>query len=330
LKEYKVLVTRKIPQKALDYLESEGVTLEINEEDRVLTYEEVKERIKGKDGLLCLLTDKIDGAIMDAAGEQLQVIVNYAVGYNNINVEDATQRGIPVTNTPGILTETTADLAFALMLSIARRIVESDNYTRKGLFKGWGPLLHLGSGIFSKTLGIIGLGRIGSAVAYRAAKGFDMKIKYYSRHRNEALEKELNMEFCSVEEILKTADYITLHVPLTEETKYLIDEKEFELMKSTAYLINTSRGPVVNEKALLEALKTNKIAGAALDVYEFEPQITKGLEELDNIIITAHIGTATIETRTEMGMMVARNLLAVFKGEEPPNCVNKEIFEKKR
>jgi len=315
LKEYNVLVTRKIPQKALDYLESEGVTLDINKEDRVLTYEEIQERIKGKDGLLCLLTDKIDGAIMDAAGDQLQVIVNYAVGYNNINVKDATERGIPVTNTPGVLTETTADLAFALMLSIARRIVESDKYTRKGLFKGWGPLLHLGGDIFGKTLGIIGMGRIGSAVAYRAAKGFNMKIKYYSRNRNKVLEKELNMEFCSVDEILKTVDYVTLHVPLTNETKYLIGEKELELMKPTAYLVNTSRGPVVKEDDLLEALKKNKIAGAALDVYEFEPEITKGLEKLDNVIITAHIGTATIDTRTEMGMMVARDLLAVFRGE---------------
>ncbi len=326
MKEYNVLVTRKIPQKVLDYLESEGVTLDINEEDRVLTYEEIKERIKGKDGLLCLLTDKIDGAIMDAAGDQLQAIVNYAVGYNNINVKDATERGIPVTNTPGVLTETTADLAFALMLSIARRIVESDKYTRKGLFKGWGPLLHLGGDIFGKTLGIIGMGRIGSAVAYRAAKGFNMKIKYYSRNRNKALEKELNMEFCSVDEILKTADYVTLHVPLTKETKYLIGEKELELMKPTAYLVNTSRGPVVKEDDLLEALKKNKIAGAALDVYEFEPEITKGLEKLDNVIITAHIGTATIDTRTEMGMMVARDLLAVFRGEEPQNCVNKEVL----
>jgi len=326
LKEYNVLVTRKIPQKALDYLESEGVTLDINKEDRVLTYEEIQERIKGKDGLLCLLTDKIDGAIMDAAGDQLQAIVNYAVGYNNINVKDATERGIPVTNTPGVLTETTADLAFALMLSIARRIVESDKYTRKGLFKGWGPLLHLGGDIFGKTLGIIGMGRIGSAVAYRAAKGFNMKIKYYSRNRNKVLEKELNMEFCSVDEILKTVDYVTLHVPLTNETKYLIGEKELELMKPTAYLVNTSRGPVVKEDDLLEALKKNKIAGAALDVYEFEPEITKGLEKLDNVIITAHIGTATIDTRTEMGMMVARDLLAVFRGEEPQNCVNKEVL----
>ncbi|MHA1760729.1 MAG: 2-hydroxyacid dehydrogenase [Candidatus Heimdallarchaeota archaeon] len=320
------MVTRKIPQKALDYLESEGVTLDINKEDRVLTYEEIQERIKGKDGLLCLLTDKIDGAIMDAAGDQLQVIVNYAVGYNNINVKDATERGIPVTNTPGVLTETTADLAFALMLSIARRIVESDKYTRKGLFKGWGPLLHLGGDIFGKTLGIIGMGRIGSAVAYRAAKGFNMKIKYYSRNRNKVLEKELNMEFCSVDEILKTADYVTLHVPLTKETKYLIGKKELELMKPTAYLVNTSRGPVVKEDDLLEALKKNKIAGAALDVYEFEPEITKGLEKLDNVIITAHIGTATIDTRTEMGMMIARDLLAVFRGEEPQNCVNKEVL----
>jgi lactate dehydrogenase-like 2-hydroxyacid dehydrogenase len=212
------------------------------------------------------------------------------------------------------------------MLSIARRIVESDKYTRKGLFKGWGPLLHLGGDIFGKTLGIIGLGRIGSAVASRAAKGFNMKIKYYSRNRKEDLEKELNMEFCSIDEILKTADYLTLHVPLTNETKHLIGKKEFEMMKPTAYLINTSRGPVIKEDDLLEALKMKTIAGAALDVYEFEPKITEGLEKLENVIMTAHIGTATIDTRTEMGMMVARDLLAVFRGEEPQNCVNKEVL----
>ena len=324
----KVFLTRRIPQPAIDFMIENDIELEINPDNRVLTHKEIIEGVKGKDALICLLTDTINSEIIDAAGKELLVIANYAVGYNNIDVEAATKRGIPVTNTPGVLTETTADLTFALLLGISRRIVESDKFTRAGKFEGWGPMLHLGNDVFGKTLGIIGCGRIGTAVARRAVKGFNMKVLYYNRNRKPELEKELGMEYASKEEICEKADYISLHVPLTEETEYLFGKKEFEMMKKTAYLINTSRGPVVNEEELVEALKGKKIAGAALDVYEKEPEVHPGLLDLDNVIITAHIGTASIETRTEMGMMVARNLLAAINNKIPPNCVNPEVFKK--
>jgi len=238
--KYKVFLTRKIPKAALDLL-PENVELTANEENRVLTKEEIIKGVKGKDGLICLLTDKIDEEVIKEAGEQLKIIANYAVGYNNIDVEAATKRKIPVTNTPGVLTETTADLAFGLLMAIGRRIVESDKFTRAGKFKGWGPLLQLGTDIYGKTLGIIGCGRIGSAVARRAKKGFNMKVLYYNNKRNEKLEEELGVEYAPFEELLEKADYISLHVPLTEKTKYMISEKEFKKMKKTAYLINTSR-----------------------------------------------------------------------------------------
>ncbi|MHA1155921.1 MAG: 2-hydroxyacid dehydrogenase, partial [Candidatus Heimdallarchaeota archaeon] len=305
--QFKVLLTRKIPQPAIDYMLEKGIDLEINAEDRVLTHAEIKERVKGKDGLICLLTDSIDGDIMEAAGPKLKIIANYAVGYNNVDVQEATKRKIPVTNTPGILTETTADLAVALLLSIGRRIVESDKYTRDGKFKGWGPMLHLGNDIHGKTLGVIGCGRIGSAVARRLAKGFNMKVLYNNTKKLPDLENELGLEFASVEEILKKSDYVTLHVPLTEKTKHMIGEKELALMKPTAILINTSRGSVIVESALVKALQEKRIAGAALDVYEFEQKLSSGLKELDNVIITAHIGTGTIDTRTKMGMMVGED-----------------------
>ncbi|HUT82054.1 MAG TPA: D-glycerate dehydrogenase [Candidatus Bathyarchaeia archaeon] len=321
-----VFLTRKIPQKAIDYILSHDIDLEMNQEDRVLTKEEIMEGVKGKEVLICLLTDTIDTEIMDYAGKQLKLIANYAVGYNNIDVKSATERKIPVTNTPGVLTETTADLTMALLLSIARRIVESDKFTRENKFKGWGPLLHLGGDIYEKTLGIIGAGRIGSAVAQRAAKGFNMKILYTNRNRNVDLEENYQAKFVSLEELLKNSDFVTLHVPLTDETRYLIGEKEIDLMKDTAYLINTSRGLVIDEKALVKCMKEEKIAGAALDVYEHEPELTAGLIDLDNVIVTAHIGTATIDTRTKMGMIVAENLLAVLAGKIPPNCINPEIF----
>ncbi len=326
--KFKVLLTRKIPQPAIDYMLKNEIDLEINEEDRVLTHSEIKERVKGKDGLICLLTDTIDGEIMDAAGPKLKIIANYAVGYNNINSQEATKRKIPVTNTPGVLTETTADLTFALLLSIGRRIVESDKFTRDGKFKGWGPMLHLGNDIHGKTLGVIGCGRIGSAVARRAAKGFNMKVLYNNTKQLPDLEKELGLEFASVEEILKESDYITLHVPLTEKTKHMIGEKELALMKPSAILINTSRGSVIDESALVKALQEERIAGAALDVYEFEPKLSPGLKEIDNVIITAHIGTGTIDTRTKMGMMVGENLLAGLNNKQPANCVNPQIYEK--
>lgn len=324
--KFKVFLTRKIPNKAIDYLLSNDISLEMNEEDRVLTKKEILKGIKGKDGLICLLTDSIDADIMESAGPQLKVIANYAVGYNNIDVEAASKLNIPVTNTPGVLTETTADFTMALLLAIARKIIESDKFTRAGNFKGWGPLLQLGSDVYEKTIGIIGCGRIGSAVAHRAALGFNMKVFYFDTNRQTKLEEKLSMEFCSLEKLLSSADFITLHIPLTKETKHLIDKKELSLMKKTAYLINTSRGAVINEHALFEALSRKQIAGAALDVYEFEPKLTQGLAELENVILTAHIASASIETRTKMGMIAVDNLLAGLNKKHPPNCINSQIF----
>ncbi|NHK30515.1 MAG: D-glycerate dehydrogenase [Asgard group archaeon] len=324
--KFKVFLTRKIPNKAIDYLLSNDISLEMNEEDRVLTKKEILKGIKGKDGLICLLTDSIDADIMESAGPQLKVIANYAVGYNNIDVEAASKLNIPVTNTPGVLTETTADFTMALLLAIARKIIESDKFTRAGNFKGWGPLLQLGSDVYEKTIGIIGCGRIGSAVAHRAALGFNMKVLYFDTNRQTKLEEKLSMEFCSLEKLLSSADFITLHIPLTKETKHLIDKKELSLMKKTAYLINTSRGAVINEHALFEALSRKQIAGAALDVYEFEPKLTQGLAELENVILTAHIASASIETRTKMGMIAVDNLLAGLNKKHPPNCINSQIF----
>ncbi|NHJ32751.1 MAG: D-glycerate dehydrogenase [Asgard group archaeon] len=327
--KFKVFLTRKIPQPAIDKLLENNIELELNEEDRVLTKEEIIKGVKGKDGLICLLTDTIDSEIMDHAGRQLKIIANYAVGYNNIDVPAANARNIPVTNTPGVLTDTTADFAMALLLAIARKIVESDKFTRDGKFKGWGPLLQLGTDVYGKTLGIIGCGRIGSAVARRAAKGFDMKVIYYDTKRFPEIEEELGMEFCSFNELLRTSDFISLHVPLTEETKYLISQKELSKMKSTAFLINTSRGLVIDEKALVMALKKKEIAGAALDVYEHEPELTPGLKELDNVVLAAHIASASIETRTKMGMIAVENLLIGLQGKIPPNCINSIIYKQK-
>lgn len=325
--KYNVLVTRKLPQKALDFLEKKGVKLEINPKDEVMPHDEIVQRIKDKDGLLCLLTDRIDAEIMDAVKGTLKMIANYAVGYNNIDIEAATERGIPVSNTPGVLTETTADLAFTLLLAIARRIVESDRFVRAGKFKGWGPMLQLGQDVHQKTLGIVGCGRIGSAVAHRAVKGFKMKVIYYDSDRKPELEEELGLEYCSLEALLKESDFISLHVPLTEKTKHMIDAKALALMKPSACLINTSRGAVIDEEALVNALQNNEIFGAALDVYEHEPKLTPGLKDLDNIILTAHIGSASIETRTKMAMIAAENLLAGLEGKKPKNCVNPKVLD---
>lgn len=323
----KVFVTRRIPEPGLDMLR-EKCDIEVNPEDRVLTRAEIIEGIKGKDGLLCLLTDTIDGEIMDV-NPKLKVISNYAVGFNNIDIPAATKRGIPVTNTPGVLTDTTADFAWALLMATARRVVEGDKFTRAGKYKGWGPMLLLGCDVYGKTLGIVGLGRIGQAVAKRA-RGFDMRVVYFDEYRlAEEKEKELGVEYLPFEEVLKVADFISIHVPLMESTHHLFGAPQFEQMKRNAIFINTSRGPVVDEKALVEALKSGKIAGAGLDVYEEEPLLAPGLADLDNVVLAPHIASATVETRTKMATMAATNLLAALEGRVPPNIVNKEVYEKK-
>ncbi len=324
----KVFITRAIPDDGLDLVKNECV-VEVWPLEIPLTHDELLEKISGIDGLLCLLTDPIDAEIMDAAGKQLKVISNYAVGYNNIDVSAATERGILVCNTPGVLTETTADLAFALLMVAARRLGEGIEYVKQGKWKTWGPKLFLGQDIHNATLGIIGMGEIGTGMAKRA-KGFNMNIIYYDhKHRAEKGEA-VGARMCdSIEELLKEADFISLHVPLSNETYKLINAKAFELMKNSAVLINTSRGPVVDSRALFEALKNNEIAYAALDVTDPEPiPPNHKLLSVSNCIIVPHVGSASVKTRAKMAVMAAENLMAGLKGEVPKNLINPEVLNK--
>ena len=322
----KVLVTRKLPDDAMKLL-YETCEVELNPYDRVMTEDELIQGLSDKQGLLCLLTDTINSAIMDA-GKDLKVISNYAVGFNNIDVKAATERRILVTNTPGVLTETTADLAWALLMATARRIVEADGFMRRGDYKGWGPMLFLGGDVFGKTLGLIGMGRIGCAMARRAL-GFNMRVLYYDVNRLSLdEEKALSAEYADFDVVLRESDFVSLHVPLVPSTRHLIGARELSLMKATSYLINTSRGPVVDEKALVEALRSRRIAGAGLDVYENEPEMAPGLAKLENAVLLPHIASASVDTRTKMGAMAARNLIAGLAGKLPPNCVNLEVCGK--
>lgn len=324
MKKPKVFLTRKLPPKAMDRLRME-TDLDMNMEDRVLTKEEIIKGVRGKDALLCLLTDQIDAEVL-SANPDLRVVANYAVGFNNIDVEAATNLGIPVSNTPGVLTETSADLTFALILAVGRRIPESDKYIRTGEWTGWGPLQFLGTDIHGSTLGIIGMGRIGKALVKRA-KGFGMNVKYWNRTRlNQEEEKLLGIEYLSFSDLLKDADFISLHVAYNQETHHLIGPGELEKMQSTAVLINTSRGAVVDERALVHALQSGQIWGAGLDVFENEPKVEPELLEMDQVVILPHLGSATIATRTRMAMIAIDNLLAVVQGKPAPNLVNKEVY----
>lgn len=316
----KVFITRQIPEKGNKILEDKGFEVEVGPEGAI-DRKELLEKVKGVDAILSILTEKIDAEVMDAAGKQLKVIANYAVGYNNIDVEEAKKRKIVVTNTPGVLTDAVADHTTAFLLAVTEKLVEADKYTRGGSYKAWGPKLLLGGDITGKILGVVGLGRIGSAVAQRMSKGFNMKVIYHDVRRNEELEKECGYEYKELDELLKEADFITLHTALTDETRHLINAEKLGLMKPTAYLVNTSRGPIIDEKALVEALKDKKIAGAALDVFENEPELSPGLAELDNVILTPHIASATKETRDKMAEMAANNVVAVLGGQAPLNPV---------
>ena len=318
MKKPKLFITNYIPEPAIKRLE-EVFEVEIFPENRAITHEELKEKVKDIDALICLLTDNIDHEIIEAASN-LKCISVYAVGYNNIDVETATKHGIVICNTPGVLTETTADLAWALIMSCARRIVEADRFVREGKFRGWEPMLMLGNDIFGKTLGIIGMGRIGRAVAHRAL-GFDMKVIYYD---SQVDPESVPTDYIAVDltTLCHNSDFISIHTPLTPETRHLIGEKEFNLMKSTAILINTARGPIIDEQALISALKENKIAGAGLDVYENEPVIPEELIKLSNVILLPHIGSASYETRTKMALLAAENAIAVIEGKNPPARVN--------
>ncbi|WP_019849792.1 2-hydroxyacid dehydrogenase family protein [Desulfitobacterium sp. PCE1] len=319
-KKKKVFITGRIPSLAYELL-SKDFEVNMHDDLRLLSKEEIISGLEGKDALLCLLSDTIDKDII-AANPQLKVIANYGAGYNNINIAAAGEANIPVTNTPDVSTDATADLTFGLILAIARRIVEGDKETRAGRFKGWAPLYHLGVDVTGKTLGVIGMGNIGQAIA-RRAKGFDMKIVYTSRTRlSVRQERELGFTYMSLEDVLKTADFVSLSLSYSSATHHMIGAKELEAMKPSAYLINTARGALVDEKALLKALENKTIAGAALDVYEFEPQITEGLQKLDQVVLTPHIGNATVETRDAMAAIAAENIIAVLKGKAPLTCVN--------
>jgi lactate dehydrogenase-like 2-hydroxyacid dehydrogenase len=319
----KIFVTRKIPEPGLDLLKKD-YEIEVFLRYRVPTKKEIINGLKGKEGLLCLLSDPIDAEVINSESN-LKMIANYAVGYDNIDVNAATKRKIPVSNTPGVLTDATAEMAWALLFTVARRVVEADKFTRDGNFKGWGPLLMIGRDVANKTLGIIGAGRIGTAFGLKC-KGFNMKVLYVDSINNDKLEKELGAKKVEINELLAKSDFISLHVPLIPSTHHLIDENELKSMKKTAILINTSRGPIVNEKVLAKALKEKWIFGAGLDVYENEPEITEELKKLDNIVIQPHSASATIESRTNMALLAARNMIAGLKGGVPPNCVNPEVF----
>ncbi|NIR48939.1 D-glycerate dehydrogenase [candidate division KSB1 bacterium] len=324
--DFNVYVTRIIPEPGLEILRKNIGDVEINTNDHILSQDELLEKVKGRDALLPLLTDTIDGDVMDAAGEQLKIIANHAVGFDNIDVEAATKRGIMVTNTPGVLTEATSDHAWALLFASARRIVESDKFARAGKFTGWGPMMFLGGDITDRTLGIVGAGRIGSAVAEKA-RGFRMRVLYSDQVANSTLEKEVGARKVPFEELLKESDFVSVHVPLLDSTHHLFDDNAFKLMKKSAYLINTSRGPVVDEAALVRALKEGEIAGAGIDVFEEEPKIHPELIHLENVTITPHIASATIETRTKMATMAAQNLVDGLRGKRPTNLVNPEVWK---
>lgn len=318
----KVLVTRMLPKDALD-LVSRHCHADVNRRDLRYSKKQLIQRLKGKIGMICLLTDAIDAEVL-GSNPHLKIVSNVAVGLDNIDVKAATQYGVMVTNTPGVLTETTADFAWALLLAAARRVVEGDRFVRAGKWKEWMFLGFLGYDLYGKTLGICGLGRIGTAVA-RRAQGFNMRILYTQRHRNEARERELNTTYVDKTTLLRESDFVVLLLPLTSETRHYIGRKELNTMKRTAILVNAARGPIVDEKALVQMLKAGKIAGAGLDVFEREPQVERGLLRLQNVVLAPHIASASMETRTKMACMAAENCVAGVTGNRPPNLVNPEV-----
>jgi glyoxylate reductase len=313
----KVFVTRKIPDAGIKLLEEKGFDVEVSDFDGVLPREQLLAKVKGADAILSLLTDKMDAEVMDAAGPRLKIIANYAVGVDNINLKDALAHNVIVTNTPGVLTESVAEMAIALIFATARHIAEADKFMRGGQYHGWAPMLFLGNDVAQKTLGLVGLGRIGAVVAQRMKKGFEMNVLYYDVNRNAELEQKLGIKYASLDELLAQSDFVSVHVPLLPATKHLIGAEQLKRMKKTAYLINTSRGPVVDEAALVEALKNGIIKGAGLDVFEAEPAMAPGLAELDNVIVAPHIASATEETRGAMSELAAKNIIEVLEGRAP-------------
>ena len=319
-----VLITGNLPDDLADRIRAVHEAC-FHDLDRPMGRDALLNSVADADGLLCMITDRIDEELLERA-PRLKVVANFGVGYNNIDIEAAARRGVKVTNTPGVLTECTADLAMALILAVGRRIVESDRHTREGRFQFWAPFHFLGHEVSGATLGIFGMGRIGQAVAHRA-RGFDMAVLYHNRTRLPPdRERALGAKWVEQDRLLEHSDYVSLHVPLTPDTHHLIGAAALKRMKHSAFLINTSRGPVVDEAALLVALQRGCIAGAGLDVYEYEPVLTPGLTELDNVVLLPHVGSATMTTRRRMAAMAVDNLLAGLEGGVPPNWVNAEMM----
>ncbi len=322
-----VFVTRRLPGNALERLR-EVADVDVWPEDEPPSHEELTRRVADIDALLTMLTDPIDAAVLDA-GRRLRIVAQMAVGIDNVDVAAATERGILVTNTPGVLTEATADLAFGLLLAAARRIVEGDRLTRTGGWKSWHPSFLLGQEVHGATLGIVGFGKIGQAMA-RRARGFEMRILYHSRTRQPEAEATLGAEFAALERLLGESDFVSLHVPLTPETRGLIGERELALMKPTAMLVNTARGAVVDQRALYVALKERRIAAAGLDVAEIEPiPLGDPLLTLANVVITPHIGSAGVATRRKMAEMAVESVMQALRGETPSHCVNPEALSRR-
>lgn len=326
MKKASVYVTRMIPEENIAELRKH-FEVEVNPDDRALSKAELKEKIKGRDAIITLLTDAVDGEVLDAAGPQLKIVANYAVGFNNLDLNAGTERGVIMTNTPGVLDEATATHTFTLLLATARRIAEADKFVRDGKWKGWAPMFFIGLDVDRKTLGVAGLGRIGQNVA-RKGRAFDMKIIYNDVQPNVEFEQETGATFVDKETLMRESDFLTLHLPLLADTKHYIGEKELKLMKKTAVLINASRGPIVDEVALAKALQEKEIWGAGLDVFENEPEIAPGMVEMDNIIIVPHIASATMETRLKMGDIAVGNIIKVLNGQQPDTCVNPAVLKK--
>lgn len=312
-----VLVTYRIPDSGIKLLKEAGHTVTVRQEESLIDPEELMAAVKEYDAIICLLTDTFNAEVISKAGPQLKIIANYAVGYDNIDVATATKRGIFVSNTPDVLTTSVAEHTLALMLAVARRVVEGDRFTRAGEYHGWRPLLLLGTSLMGKTLGVVGVGRIGQQVA-QYATGMGMKIAYHDLAPNDVMDTKWQASYYeTLDELLAKVDVLSLHVPLLPTTHHLINAERLRLMKPTAFLINTARGPVVDEQALLAALNDRLIAGAALDVFEHEPELTAGLSDCPHIVLTPHIGSATSEAREMMSLLVAKNVIAVLEGKEP-------------
>jgi glyoxylate reductase len=308
---------------------AERFDADVWEGDQAMPRDRLLDRIRGKVGAITLLTEKVDAELLDAAGETLKIVANYAVGFDNIDVEECTRRGVLATNTPEVLTETTADTAWSLLMAAARRVPEGDRFLRSRTPWIWGPEMMLGQDVHGKVLGIVGFGRIGQAVA-RRGKGFGMSVLYYDVFRPSSdVERVLNAEYRDLDELLAQVDLISIHVALTPETRHLFGPEQFRKMKPTAVLVNTSRGPVINEAALVEALRAGELFAAGLDVFENEPEVHPGLLGLDNAVVIPHLGSATVETRDAMGMLAVENVTAALEGRRPPTLLNPDVWEAK-